>query len=96
MRLATEGSYVVLDAFFAAGSLIAKFRENQLHLISRVRINTVGKQPLPPPPPKRGRGKPRIWGELLQLRNLFTDTSDFISSTVALYGKQVTVSYRKA
>ncbi|MBO1350202.1 MAG: transposase [Hormoscilla sp. GUM202] len=88
VRLATEGSYVVLDAFFAAGNLIAKFRENQLHLISRVRINTVGKHPLP-----RGRGKPRIWGERIKLRTLFASTSEFISSTVRLYGKQVTVSY---
>lgn len=94
VRLATTGSYVVLDAYFAAGSLIAKFRENQLHLISRVRINTVGKHPLPPRTAKRGRGKPPIWGERIQLRTLFTNTSDFISSTVGLYGKLVTVSYR--
>ena len=92
--LATTGSYVVLDAYFAAGSLIATFRENQLHLISRVRINTVGKHPLPPPPLKRGRGKPPIWGKRIQLRTLFNDTSTFMSSKVKLYGKLVTVSYR--
>ena len=93
VRLATTGSYVVLDAYFAAGSLIAKFRENQLYLISRVRINTVGKRPLPPPPAKLRRGKPRKWGEKIQLRSLFADTSDFISSKLRLYGKLVTVSY---
>jgi len=94
VRLATTGSYVVLDAYFAAGNLIEKFRENQLHLISRVRINTVGKHPLPPPPAKRGWGKPRIWGERIQLRTLFKDASTFIDSTVRLYGKLVTVRYR--
>ena len=93
VRLATEGSDVVLDAFFAAGNLIAKFRENQLHMIGRVRINTVGKHPLPPPSPERGRGEPRIWGERIKLRTLFASTSEFIISTVRLYGKQVTVSY---
>jgi len=94
VRLATTGSYVVLDAYFAAENLIERFRENQLHLISRVRINTVGKHPLPPEPLKLRRGRPPIWGKRIQLRTIFTDTSDFISSTVKLYGKLVTVRYR--
>lgn len=94
VRLANTGSYVVLDAYFAAGSLIEKFRENQLHLITRVRINTVGKHPLPPRTDKRRRGRPPIWGERIKLRTLFTSTDDSISSAVKLYGKLVTVRYR--
>jgi hypothetical protein len=93
VRLATAGSYVVLDAYFAAGNLLAKFRQHQLHLITRVRINTVGKQPLPPPPLKRGRGKPPIWGKRVELRTCFADTSSFKCETVILYGRLVTVRY---
>ncbi len=94
VRLASVGSYIVLDAYFAAGSLLTKFRQHHLHLITRVRINTVGKRPLPPPPLKRGRGKPAIWGERLPLRSLFAEADSFISETVRLYGKLITVRYR--
>lgn len=75
----TTGSYIILDAYFASKKLIQKFREHKLHLITRVRINAVGKRPLPPPPLKRGRGKPRKWGESVKLRNLF-DEDDSIRS----------------
>lgn len=88
------GSYIILDAYFASKKFILQFREHQLNLITRVKINTVGKQLLPPPPPKRPRGKPRTWGEAVKLRNLFNERDLFSIETILLYGKMVTVSYR--
>lgn len=89
-----RGSYVILDAYFASKKLIKQFRQYQINLITRVKINTVGKHPLPPPLRKRGRGRPRIWGEPVQLRNLFDEKDYFTTETLFLYGKMVTVSYR--
>ena len=92
--LAKQGSYIVLDSYFAAGNLLASFRQHKLHLITRVRINTVGKLPLPPLPFLRGRGRPPIWGKRIKLRTLFDDSDFFKSETVILYGRLVTVRYR--
>lgn len=94
VELLKGGSYIILDAYFASKTLIEKFREHKLHLITRVRINTVGKYPLPAPPLKRGRGRPRTWGESVKLRNLFNETDSFITETLLLYDKMVTLRYR--
>ena len=88
------GGYIIMDAYFAAKKLIKQFRQKQLHLITRVKINTVGKDSLPSPPPKRGRGKPPIWGKAVKLSNLFIDANSFTTETLSLYGKQVKIGYR--
>ncbi|NER06634.1 MAG: transposase, partial [Okeania sp. SIO3C4] len=94
IELIYAGSYVILDAYFASKQLIEKFRKHKLHLITRVRINAVGKHPLPPPRLKCGRGRPRIWGEPVKLRNLFDEKDSFTTETLLLYGKMVTLRYR--
>ena len=63
IKLINAGSYIILEAYYASKHLIEEFRKHKLHLITRVRINAVGKYPLPPPPLKCSRGRPRIWGE---------------------------------
>ena len=88
------GSYIILDAYFAAKKVIAQLRQHQLHLITRVKISTVGKYPTPAPPLKRGPGRPRTWGESVKLRNLFKDKDSLTTETLLLYGKMKTVSYR--
>ncbi len=88
------GSYIILDAYFASKNLIEELRKHKLHLITRVRINAVGKLPLPPPTVKCSRGRPRIWGESVKLRNLFDEKDCFTTETLLLYGKMVTLRYR--
>ena len=88
------GAYIIMDAYFASKKLIKQLREHQLNLVTRVRINTVGKHSLPPPPAKRGRGKPPTWGKAVKLSNLFIDKDSFTTETLLLYGKQVLISYR--
>ena len=87
------GSYIILDAYFASKKLLCEFREHNLHLITRVRINTVAKHPIPAVI-KRGRGRPRTWGESVKLRNLFNEEESFTRETLPLYGKMVTLKYR--
>ena len=74
--------------------MIEELRKHKLHLITRVRINAVGKYPLPPPPLKCSRGRPHIWGESVKLRNLFDEKDCFTAETLLLYGKMVTLRYR--
>ncbi len=93
VKLMSAGSYIILDAYFASKKLISEFREHKLQLITRVRINAVGKRSLSAPH-KRGRGRPRIWGKSVKLRNLFDERDEFTTSTLLLYGKTVTLKYR--
>lgn len=82
LQFLNAGSYIILDAYFAAKKLIAQFRQHQLHLITRVKINTVGKHRLPPHSPKRSPGRPRIWGESVKLRNLFNEQDSFTTESL--------------
>ncbi|MGB3511178.1 MAG: transposase [Microcoleaceae cyanobacterium] len=84
LELIHAGSYIILDAKFASKQLIEKLRQHKLHIITRVRINAVGKRPLPPPPLKCSRGRPRIWGESVKLRNLFDRKDSFRTETLLL------------
>ena len=85
------GSYAVLDAFFAAANLIEKFRVHGLHLITRVRITSVGKAPFCARPGNHGPGCPRKWGADVKLRELFENLEQFSRATVRLYGKSVMI-----
>lgn len=69
VKFMSAGSYIILDAYFASKKLIEEFREHKLHLITRVRINAVGKRSLSPPR-KRGRGRPRTWCERSKVTEL--------------------------
>ncbi|NEO58146.1 MAG: transposase [Okeania sp. SIO3B5] len=93
-ELIHAGSYIILDAYFASKQLIEELRKHNLRLITRVRINALGKAPLPTPPLKRSRGRPRIWGESVKLRNFFNQKDCFTTETILLYGKMVTLRYR--
>ncbi|NES68867.1 MAG: hypothetical protein F6K24_28385 [Okeania sp. SIO2D1] len=94
VELIHAGSYIILDAYFALLELIEEFRKHNLRLITRVPINAVGKYPLPTPPLKRSRGRPRIWGESVKDRNFFNEKDCFTTETLLLYGKMVRLRYR--
>jgi hypothetical protein len=93
VRLMPSGSYAVLDAYFAAANLLNTFRQNKLHLISRVRCTTVGYAPFCALPGKRGRGRPRQWGSPVKLQDLFTQVQSFACQPLQLYGQTVKVNY---
>jgi len=81
------GSYVILDAYFASKNLIKEFRSHSLHLITRVKINTLARYPLPSSPRSQGPGRPAIWGKRLELRTLFNDSDALTTESLSLYGK---------
>jgi hypothetical protein len=94
VQFAVQGSYVLLDAYYATSNVLQPFREYSLHLLSRVRISTVASAPFCPVPGKHGRGRPRKWGTTLKLRELFAPLAECDKVSVSLYGQPVTVHYQ--
>jgi hypothetical protein len=92
--LAHSGSIIILDAFYAAKQLLRFYREAQLFLISRVRINTCAAAPFCPLPGGKGKGRKRQWGSKIKLRQLFAEVEQFESVTLKLYGRSQQVRYR--
>ena len=93
VQLMPAGSYAVLDAYFASANLLKTFREQHLHLISRVRCTTVGKAPFSQLSGKLGRGRPRKWGTSVKLQDLFAQVESFCLHPIQLYGQTVNVLY---
>jgi hypothetical protein len=91
--LMQSGSYAVLDAHFAAATLLSCFRRHQLHLISRVRRTTVGYAPFCPLPGQRGRGRVRQWGSPVRLQDLLTQVASFDCQPLSLYSQTVNLKY---
>ena len=104
------GSYVnatsekiifLLDAYFpSAASFNAAEAINQEHpsklitLIMRAKSNTVAFEKEPPKTEKRGKGRPRIYGEKIVFKNVFKNCLEtFTTITINLYGKNETVQY---
>jgi hypothetical protein len=94
VQFADQGSYVLLDAYYAAANILQPFREYSLHLLSRVRITTVAYAPFSPVPGKRGPGRPREWGSEVKLRELFAPITECDQVLATLYGKQEKVYYQ--
>lgn len=88
------GSYVVLDAYYAAAKVLQPFRTHELHLISRVRISTVASAAFSQRPGKQGRGRPRKWGSEVPLQPLFAPPEACLKAVVWLYGQPTTVCYQ--
>ncbi len=89
---AVPGSYILLDAYYAAKQLVKTFREQGLYLITRVRSTTVAHQGFVPIPGKRGR--PQIWGPKVKLCELFAPLEECRQASISLYGKQTKVYYQ--
>jgi len=90
---------VVLDAYFAVGPSFQVARElldsegnRMLHLITRAKRNVVA---YVDPPPKTGkRGRPSIYGQKLNLMELFcVRANQFQSAELEIYGQSKTISF---
>jgi hypothetical protein len=89
-----QGSYVLLDAYYASAKVLKPFRENGLHLISRVRSSTVAYAAFSPLPGKPRRGRPRKWGSPIKLSELFAPPVLCYRAVVWLYGQPTVVYYQ--
>jgi len=90
-----ESAYLVLDAFFAVGSvfLAAAQYGDSLHILTRAKKNVVAYQP-PPKCKILRRGRPRIYGKKVKLFTLFERRAHkFETAETMLYQKKQTVRY---
>ncbi len=84
---------LVADAYYASRKIIQPLLVEGHHLITRARINTTAWEPAPKPE-RRRRGRPKIYGEKLHLRDLFRQKSRFISAPSPVYGEEgVEITY---
>ncbi len=92
---ALESSVVlVADAFYASRKIVAPLLDQGHHLVTRVRSNTVAYRPAPRPRRPR-RGRPRLYGTKLQLKELWNDRDRFRSVPSPIAGdSRVRVRYR--
>lgn len=88
---------LLLDRYFLSIPALKRWKEgNQstdtpMHLVTRAKANAVAYEE---PEEKKGKGRPRKKGAIVKLRELFqTRASEFVTTTVTMYGKEETVQY---
>jgi Transposase DDE domain len=89
-----QGSYGILDAYYASAKVLKPFRAQGLHLITRVAISTVAKAEFSANAKIRKPGRPRVWGSDVKLRELFAPIETCSQAVVWLYGQRQTVYYQ--
>ena len=89
-----KGSYALLDAYYASVKVLAPFRDQGIHLISRVRITTVAHAAFSRRPGKHRPGRHRQWGSPIKLQDLFAPIELCNKASVWLYGQSMNVYYQ--
>ncbi len=86
--------YLVADSYYAAQSIILPLLAAGQHLIAAVRSTAVAYESVrPEDQPKRGRR--RLYGRKIRLKEAFDETDKFTSAPSPIYGeKDVTLKYR--
>lgn len=85
---------LVADAYYASGKVIRPLLATGHHLVTRAKSNAVAYLPVPDAP-RVGKGRPRIYGDKVSIKNLATDNANFTSAPSPVYGENdVTVRYR--
>jgi hypothetical protein len=85
--------YFVADAYYACQSVIFGMDPNNGHLVSRVRNNAVGYHQAPPPK-KRKRGRPKLYGKKCKIISLF-DHNEMVLAKSPVYGEtDIMIRYR--
>ena len=83
---------LVADAYYASRKIAAPLLDQGHHLVTRVRSNTVAYRP-PPRPRQRRRGRPRLYGTKLQLKDLWNDRDRFRSTPSPISGETARIRY---
>jgi len=86
--LALEAAYYfVADAYYASRKVALPLLRAGHHLVTRVRHNTVGYLPAPPPATRK-RGRPKLYGDKVHLKTLF-DRPDLMETLESpVYGER--------
>jgi hypothetical protein len=89
-----QSDYFVADAYYASRKIINGLLSAGNHLITRAKSNAVAYLPYPHRGPKT-RGRPRVYGKKVALRDLFKDKTKFQSAPSPVYGETHTcIDYR--
>lgn len=85
---------LVADAYYASGKVMLPLLAGGHHLVTRARKNAVAYAPAPQPP-RRRRGRPRVYGRRVRLRDLLSDPAAFTSVPSPVYGEtDIMIAYR--
>lgn len=86
--------YLVADTYYAAANIIRPLLKAGQHLVAAVRSNAVAYEAAPPATVPR-RGRPRTYGNKIQLKTLFKEDAAFTSAPSPVYAeKNVPLRYR--
>ena len=93
VAVSDASAILVADAYYASRKVILPLLLEGHHLVTRARINTTAWEPAPKPE-KRRRGRPRIYGQKLHLRDLFRQKKRFHLAPSPVYGEEgIEISY---
>jgi hypothetical protein len=85
---------LVADAYYASGKVITPLLHNGHHLVTRAKTNAVAYLPAPKVA-NPGKGRPRIYGQKVHLKEMAKDDSAFTSAPSPVYGERdVLVRFR--
>ena len=70
---------LVADAYYASGKVITPLLDSGHHLVTRAKTNAVACLPVPEVK-GRGKGRPRIYGQKVRLKDLCLDDCAFASA----------------
>jgi hypothetical protein len=89
-----QSYYFVADAYYASRKIVNAMLRSGNHLITRAKSNSVAYVPYRHQGPNK-RGRPRLYGKKLALRDLFKNKAKFQSATSPVYGETTTcIDYR--
>ena len=77
--------YFIADAYYASGKIVRKLLKNGNHLITRVKNNAVAYYPATEK--NSGRGRKKVYGEKISLRNLFGNADLMHTAPSPIYGE---------
>jgi len=87
----SEKFYLVLDAYYASRGILSQVLKDGSHVVSRLRKNAVAYLPAPKVNEAKGRGRPRLYGKKVKLRDFFGDQALFKAIKSPFSGESGTV-----
>ena len=85
---------LIADAYYASAKVIQPLLAGDHHLLTRAKGNVVAYLPAPALA-FRGKGRPKIYGEKVRLKDVANEEHAFVSAPSPVYGESnVTVRYR--
>lgn len=94
LELGPQPLLLIADAYYASRKVVLPLLAHGHQLVTRARVNTVAYRPMSRPGRPR-RGRPKLYGEKVRLRDLAEDRSRFTAAPSPLEGDHnVTLQYR--